>query len=401
MLTPYDEFPVHQTSETFAYIPSTDYAWDEGYYFGVFNPDEAVFLATGFRVNPNTDMIGGYAMINVAGRQTTFRFSRCWRRDFEMCIGPFRLEVVEPLRKLRLVLEHNQSGLAFDIMWEGSCTPYLEAHHLAVSRGRRTTDQSRYSQPGVCKGFICLNRERWEVSPETWTGARDHSWGLYTERPPLIPASSLLPPRPTPGVQRALRFWTCFRSGSYSGFFHLHDDENGVQRKFDDVFGTPFGGAISQGWERTVELASGRHELAFQPGSRLLRRAVLTLEDVERQRWRVEFDIAAPPWFGTTIGYTAGSWKDGGTFHTYHGAEDLATEWDEFDFSHQPLHYVPYAEGRQLADGMNLGIDFSKPVHGIEYLARVTLHAPDGSVTKGAAQIEHFINGPYHPYGFE
>jgi hypothetical protein len=44
---------------------------------------------------------------------------------------------------------------------------------------------------------------------------------------------------------------------------------------------------------------------------------------------------------------------------------------------------------------------FGEMVHGPEYLARVTTHAPDGSVSTGAAQVELFIAGRYTPYGFE
>ena len=62
-LSKYDEFPVHQASRPFSHIPSTDYSWDDGYYFGVFNADKQIFLLTGMRVNPNADMVGGYAII--------------------------------------------------------------------------------------------------------------------------------------------------------------------------------------------------------------------------------------------------------------------------------------------------------------------------------------------------
>jgi hypothetical protein len=401
MLTKYDEYPVHQVPYPFSYVPSTDYAWDEGYYFGVFSPEDMVFLAVGFRINPNTDMIGGYAMINVAGQQHTLRFSRCWRREIDLHVGPFRMEVVEPLRLIRLVLDENDSELAFNLLWEGTSPAFLEEHHLAVNRGRRTTDLTRYSQPGAAAGHISLRGHRWDVTVDRWTGARDHSWGLYADRPPLAPAARLLPPRQTPGPKRVMRFWTCFRSGPYSGFFHLHDDEDGVQRRFDDVYGTPFGGAMYRGGTEEIVLASASHELQFKPGTRLLLHARLQVQDANQKTWRFDFEVTSPPWFGSTIGYTAGSWKDGGTFHTYHGSEELALEWDDFDFSHQPLRYTPYASGEALTDGMNLGIDFSKPVHGIEYLVRVTLQAPDGTVTTGAAQVEHFINGRYRPYGFE
>ena len=53
MLTPYDEFPVHQAPQPFSYIPSTDYSWDEGYWFAVLNPEEKLFLGIGARVNPD------------------------------------------------------------------------------------------------------------------------------------------------------------------------------------------------------------------------------------------------------------------------------------------------------------------------------------------------------------
>ena len=405
MLTPYDEFPVHQVAHTFSYIPSTDYNWDDGYYFGVFNPDEGVFLATGARINPNSDIIGGYALLNVRGHQTTLRFNRTWRRDFNLKIGPWEAEFVEPLRKIRLVLGENQSGIRFDLLWEGTSPAFLEEHHVAVNRGRRTTDQTRYSQPGKASGSIGLGNRRWNVAPEHWSGSRDHSWGLYAERPPLAPVPSLLPPREVDtGPKRALRFWTCFRTDPFSGFFHLHETADGVQVKMNDVFGTPFAGRIHRGWDAPpIELKAGRHEMEFQPGTRLLKKATLYLTDTQERSWRQVFEVASPPWVVQTMGYHPGSWKDGGTFFTYHGSEELAMEFDEFDFSKQPFPFTPYrVTGEAAASNFGEGTrSEDQKIQGPEYLARVTTHAPDGTVSVGAAQVEMFINGPYHPYGFK
>ena len=402
-LTPYDEFPVHQAPHPFSHIPSTDYNWDDGYYFGVFSPDEGVFLATGARVNPNTDMIGGYALLNVRGQQTTLRFNRVWRRDFALRIGPWRIEFVEPLKTIRLVLEANASGMSFDLLWEGTSPAFLEEHHVATHRGRRSTDQSRYSQPGKASGTLRLGAQQWAVTPERWSGARDHSWGLYADRPPLSPLASVLPPREVDnGPQRSLRFWTCFRTDPYSGFFHLHEDASGAQAKFNDVFGTPFGGSIHRGWDHPpIQLAAGRHEIEFQPGTRIPKRATLFLTDTQGGAWKQIFEAAAPPWVVQTMGYHPGSWKDGGTFFTYHGAEDLALEWDSFDFSSQPFAFTPYVvQGEAAANSFGEGTRKGQMIHGPEYLARVTTHAPDGAISHGAAQVEMFINGPYHPYGF-
>jgi hypothetical protein len=404
MLTPYDEFPVHQAAHTFSHIPSTDYAWDDGYWFGIFNADEKVFLGTYMRVNPNTDMIGGCALLNVAGYQITVRFNRCWRRNFALEIGPYRMTIEEPLKRIRLEMADHGSGLSFDLVWEGTSPAFLEEHHTATYRGRRTTDQTRYSQPGKCSGWIRFRDRIWQVEPESWSGARDHSWGLYASRPPLSPSPALLPPPANDdGPIRALRFWTCFRTEPYSGFYHVHETAQGVQCKMNDVFGTPFGGRIFRGWgEEDVELASGRHEMQFCPGTRILKQATFFLTDTMGRQWRQVFDIETPPWIVQPMGAFPGSWKDGGTFFTYHGSEELALEWDEGDYSIQPFAYTPYAvSGAAAAEGFNTGTSIGNMVHGPEYLARVTTYAPDGSISTGAAQVELFINGPYVPYGFE
>ena len=180
-----------------------------------------------------------------------------------------RYEFVEPLRRLRLVLDDNPSGLSFNLMWEGSSAAIKEAHHLAVNRGRRTTDQTRYTQAGTASGSITSGKTTYSVSSRGWSGARDHSWGLYAERPPLGPEARWLPPPQPLGPRRALRIWTLFRTGPLSGFYHLHETADGEQTEMSDVFGTPFGGAISRGWgSEPIELVAGSHRLEFHSGSR-------------------------------------------------------------------------------------------------------------------------------------
>lgn len=407
MLSKYDEFPVHQASRPFAHIPSTDYSWDEGYYFGVFSADQQIFLLTGMRVNPNADMIGGYAIINIAGHQYSVRFSRCWRQQIDTVIGPLIYEFVEPLKTIRLRLDANDSELSFDITWTGVAPAYEEAHHVAETRGRVTTDQTRYSQPGKASGFITFKGKTIDVTPDSWSGDRDHSWGLYADRKPLGGHQEWLPPRATPAVPRALRFWTLFEAGEWSGFYHIHESPTGDQVEMNDVFGAPFEGELVNGWNGPkVKLKAARHELRFQPGTRIFTGGTIHLIDDQGRPWTQHFEVASPPWVVQTMGYTTGSWKDGGTMHTYHGSEVLAMEWDEFDFSQQPFDYTPYqpANGRGATSAEVLaafGLGSGSQIHGVEFLARVELIAPDGSSHHGQAHVENFIQGRFDPYGFK
>ena len=389
MLTRYDEFPVHQSPYPFSIVPITDYSFDDGYYFGVFSADEGLFLFQGMRVNPNNDMIGGYAGVMLDGVQRTVRFKRPWRPDCDTRIGPYRYDFVEPFRRIHLELDDNPSPLRFELEWLAPAPAYEEAHHLATSRGRRTTDQTRYSQSGTAEGWIELNGHHIDVTPGAWWASRDHSWGLYYERLPLAPSPTWVRPREQPAVRRSLRFWTVFSSPGLSGFYGLHESEEGEQLEMNDRFGTPFEGCLHRRVEgEPIGLVAARHHVTFQPGTKVMMAAEVELTDVDGKVWRQQLECIGAPWWPHTIGYGAGSWKDGGSMVSYPGSDETVIEWDEFDWRQQPFDHVTY-DGRTLHG-----------VRGAEYLSRVTTTSPDGDVTVGAGQTELFIDGAYKPYGF-
>ncbi len=389
MLTQYDEFPVHQSPYPFSEIPVTDFAWCDGYFFGLYSAEQGVFFFSGMRVNPNTDMIGGYAGLSVGGRQYTARFSRPWRAHVDTSIGPLRYEFVEPLKRIRLALGPNDSALTFDLDWIGTGACYEEPHQVAWSRGRRTTDQSRYYQSGTARGWMQLEGKRWELREMEWFGSRDHSWGLYANRAPLVPDSRWLPPDEAPEVRRGLRWASWWGTTEHSGFFSVHESEDGRQIQMNDMFGTPLEGGIDFGFEGAKhKLAAARHELEFAPGTRVMSKGTWFLTDENGDEWTQVYVPASPGWNPVTIGYGAGSWKDGGSMFTYHGVDGLVQEWDDFDLSQQPYDHTLY-------NGVEM-----KGAHNQEYLAEVTTTDPKGRVAVGSAHVELFIPGRYTPYGF-
>ena len=123
-------------------------------------------------------------------------------------------------------------------------------------------------------------------------------------------------PRDATGPHRVLRFWAVFTTGDWSGFYHLHEDAEGAQQKFNDVFGTPFAGKLFKGWgEEELELTAGRHEMEFErlPNSsepaKLLKKATLHLTDNRGRPWMQTFETASPPWVTQTMGYTLEGWR--------------------------------------------------------------------------------------------
>ncbi len=389
MLTQYDEYPVHQAAYPFSEIPSTDYNWDDGYFFGIYNAEEQIFLYSGMRVNPNNDMLGGYAGVNIAGQQYTARFSRPWRQNCDTVLGPLSYDFVKPLEEVKLLLEENDSDFTFDLQWIGAGPCYEEPHHVAWSRGRRTTDQTRYYQSGYATGWFELRGKRYELSGRDWAGSRDHSWGLYAQRAPLHPDPQWLTPREVPSISQGMRWASWWTTESDSGFYSVHESEDGEQLQMNDVFGTPLEGGVDiDASGEHLNFVKAEHEMEFIEGTRILKKGVWRLTDEAGGLW-VQTYVPTSSWHPLTIGYGAGSFKDGGSMFTYHGVEGLVQEWDDFDFSTQPYDHTMY-------NG-----DVMKGVHSPEYLAEVTTVSPTGTELVGSAHIELFIHAKYAPYGFE
>ena len=412
MLSKYDEYPVHQAPRPFSHIPSTDYSWDDGYYFSAFSAEEKVYLMVGMRINPNADCVGGYVIMNVAGRQYTVRVSRCWRRQIDTVIGPLSFDFVEPMKAIRLKLDANDSALSFDILWTGTAPAFEEEHHVAETRGRITTNQTRYSQPGVVSGWIQFENKRYELNRGKWAGDRDHSWGLYADRKPLGGHHEWLPPRVVEGIPRALHIWTLFQADDWSGFYHMHEGPRGETSGLNDVFSAPFEGRLYRDWDKEeVRLVSGRHEMRFQPGTRIFTDGTMYLTDDKGGIWTQHFKVASPPLVPQTSGYMPGGWKDGGTIHTYHGNEhgneELAFEWDDFDFSVQPFDYTPYPPKQGAGvTAARTSEDFGltsagAQIHGVEFVCTTELIEPNDTKHSGIAHFENFMFGRYDPYGFK
>jgi hypothetical protein len=389
-LTPYDEFPVHATPYPMSYVPSTDLAWDDGYYFLAYDLDSGIALWNGMRIAPNSNIIGGHSSFNIRGVQRTLRLSRIWRDDFSIAIGPLRYEFLEPMRAIRMVLEPNESGMSYDVVWRGLAPAHLAAHHRAVRSGRFTTDQSRYHQVGTATGWLEIDGKRYEMPQSApWGGTRDHSWGLYESRPPLSGGGKYLPPAPPPPVARALRFSMFLEAEGFSAYFHFHEGPDGERVHMNDAFGVPLEGWINFGWDGpAIEIVDYRHELEWRAGTRSVTRGKVVLTDANGGQWTFELDVVAPPHVLGQIGYHVGAWRDGGTIHTYHGASP-ALEWDEFDFSQQPCQHTFPGSGE------------TRTVFGVEHLAAVRITAADGKVSRGRTQFEVFLNGRYSPYGFK
>ena len=92
-------------------------------------------------------------------------------------VGAYRVEVVEPLRKLRIVLDETD-GIAADLTWEGLFDAVQEQPHIMRRGNRITLDAQRFAQAGTWSGRLLIDGQEIDVDPTRWIGTRDRSWGI-------------------------------------------------------------------------------------------------------------------------------------------------------------------------------------------------------------------------------
>jgi len=178
-LSPADEFLLHQTSDTFDHVATSDRNFYDRYYFNLHNCSDELFVITGLGQYPNLGVIDAFLSVSIGTKQFTVRASRELGVDrLDTSAGPFRVEVLEGLRKLRVTCAPNEWGLAADLTFTGTVDVLEEPRTFTRSYGRVQQDVSRYAQTGVWEGELTVDGRTFTVTPDTWLGARDRSWGV-------------------------------------------------------------------------------------------------------------------------------------------------------------------------------------------------------------------------------
>jgi hypothetical protein len=178
-LSPMDEYLAHQTPDTFDHVFTSDRNFYDRYYFNLHPCSDELFLIAGMGQYPNLEVTDAFVTVGHGDKQHTVRASRELGGDrLDTSVGPFSVEIIEGLRSLRVSCAPNDWGVSFDLVWRGS-TPALEEPVTFTRRGARVTmHTSRYAQVGTWEGVLTVAGQTYDVTPDTWKGARDHSWGV-------------------------------------------------------------------------------------------------------------------------------------------------------------------------------------------------------------------------------
>ncbi|UDY24337.1 hypothetical protein [Nocardioides sp. Kera G14] len=178
---PLDEFPIHQLPQPMAWAGSSDRNFYDRCYWNAFDRSGDVMLISSLGFYPNLGTKDAFMLVRRGDVQTAVHLSDAADPNgadrMAQQVGGYRIEVIEPLRKLRLVLEETE-GMAMDLTWEGSGPVIQELPHVMRQGTGTTLNAQRFAQLGSWEGTIVVDGDEIAVTPDQWMGSRDRSWGI-------------------------------------------------------------------------------------------------------------------------------------------------------------------------------------------------------------------------------
>lgn len=282
MPIPLDEFPVHQAPLSMAHPATSDRNFYDRSYFNAHDRTGEVFIITGFGVYPNLGVIDAFVTVKHGDQQVTVRTSGALGDDrMSTAVGPYRIEVIEPLERLRVVCDAAEHGIELDMTWQGSFPAIDEPPHV-IRRGNKVIlDAQRFAQVGTWEGRLVVDGTEFTIDPQQWVGTRDRSWGIR----PVGESEPAGRPADDPGAQG---FWWLYAP--------LRFDEFGivviVQEEPD---GTRLLNEARRVWpassgRRPEELGWPEFDIRYRPGTRDPIGATIHMADRRRRPVTIEVE---------------------------------------------------------------------------------------------------------------
>jgi hypothetical protein len=354
---PLDEYPIHQAPLSMARVASSDRNFYDRCYFNAHGRTGEQFLITGLGVYPNLGVIDAFALVRTGDTQHSVRFSDALGdRSLDAQVGKYRVEVLEPLERIRLICDSAEDGIAFDLQWQGSFPALLEEPHELLTGNRVTLGAQRFAQLGSWQGTLHVDGR--DIAVEDWVGSRDRSWGIR-------PSGEAAPPGRA-GEEPIDGFWWLYvpvRFDEFALIVIIQESPDGY-RTLNDARRVFADGRVEQlGWPRV--------ELDYTSGTRIPERARINLTTPKGDSLLVEVEslLGVPLHIGGGYGpdpdWTHGQW--------------MGRDWSRAD------HY-------DLTDPAIAG---RVPWGVIDHVGRATC---DGQV--GWGLFEHASLGRHDPTGF-
>jgi hypothetical protein len=344
VLIPEDDFPLHQSTEPLSHVmgghPNAyDRFWFNGY-------DESLFFALALGLYPNRGVIdAAFSVCDATSQHSVFASDALVGRPTS--VGPIRIEIVEPLRVNRIIVDAPAQGLHAQLEYRQRSITHEEPRQTMHDGPRLFMDVTRATQLGTWSGWIESPLGRRDID-SSFVGTKDRSWGVR-------PVGEPLPGAPSTRVPQLCFMWAPLNFEDRGVHFMTFDDEHGHALSRTAA-------VLAFEHEGVAQRQASSLEVQLLKGTRWLERATLHLGDE---------DIALEPVLRFAM-------RGAGYSHP--------------QFAHGLWHGGPVQHGESLDLSTLAPLEFAN-LH-TQHVVRAT--SPQGT---GLGVLEVLIVGPYEPAG--
>jgi hypothetical protein len=260
MLDRFDDYPLHQTPEPLRHPASGDRNVYDRYFFNGYSADGEIYFAAAMGLYPNRRVMDAAFSVVRAGVQHSLHASRLAPDERgELRVGPISVEVLEPMRKLRLRVDDNEHGLRADLVFDARSAAIEEPRFRRHAGSRVVMDSTRFTQFGAWTGSLGVAGESLDVEVR---GSRDRSWGLRGVGEREAGA---------PGAEPPQFFWLWAPLNFDDFCLHFGRNEDGLGRAWHSSgCRVPLLGEADSPTDaaRIEPMAAVEHEVRWLPGTR-------------------------------------------------------------------------------------------------------------------------------------
>ncbi|NND38885.1 MAG: hypothetical protein HKO06_04775, partial [Pseudomonadales bacterium] len=289
MLSKLDDYPIHQYPQPIAETVSSDRFTYDRYWYNAHAKDGSFYFGVALGRYPNLGILDCSLSLVIDGRQYAFHGSR--RAPLEptdMSVGPFSLQILEPMGRHRVVIEPNETGIDCDLVFTPRTAAIQENRQTMRNERHAVVDLCRLDQFGTWSGTIGYAGKKLTVEGDTTFGLKDKSWGVRPSGEAYAGGA------PLADFQPAHFYWIPIHwedECSLAGWF---EDADGYQWHNDQAFLPIYNkpenipgvtDPAAKIWKGTVE-----HQLAMEPGTRRTVSGNIVMQDSLGERLEISFE---------------------------------------------------------------------------------------------------------------
>ena len=343
MLTPFDDFPVHQTALPLAQAGGGHPDFYDRFWFNGYTED--FYFAVALGLYPNRGVIdGAFSVVHDGVQRSVFASGPIPLDRADTRVGPLAIELVEPLRVNRVTVEAPDHGLVADFTATARTAAYEEPRQTRYSGVRLAMDVTRATQMVTWQGSIRSGAGDLDLSTPVF-GTKDRSWGIR-------PVGDPTPAAPAQGAAQSFFLWAPLNFDDECLHYMVFEDERGEPWS-ETAVRLPVVGAGDPVYGPTVtatSLPSAYVDVRWAPGLRRSEGATLRFDADERVELepRLTFRMRG-----------AGYWHPVFTHGRWHGEPKVAGEEHpvgELDTVALDCIHVPQVMRARWGDRSGLGV---------------------------------------------